>query len=143
MAIEWDSLIVEMAILAAIIYGAVWLELNVEKRKARKEEALARRQIVKFVTDDLNSKLRFIDESLQYSDFKPFFTDMWDAILLGGKQTLLPFEVFKSLQHTYSWMKYYNNELDQNGGSKDAVDTLAEVKRSIGQSLESLAKSKA
>lgn len=142
MAIEWDLLIVEMAILAAIIYGAVWVEVNVEKRKARKEEALARGQIVKFVTDDLNSKLRFIDESLQYSDFKPFFTDMWDAVLLGGKQTLLPFEVFKSLQHTYSWMKYYNNELDQNGGGKDALDTLGEVKRSIGQSLEVLAKSK-
>ncbi|HEX6067724.1 MAG TPA: hypothetical protein VFZ05_02885 [Nitrososphaera sp.] len=142
MAIEWDSLIVEMVILAAIIYGAVWVEVNVEKRKVRKEETLARRQIVQFVTDDLNGKMRFIDESLQYGDFKPFFTDMWDAILLGGKQTLLPFEVFKSLQHTYSWMKYYNNELDQNRGGKDALDTLGEVKRSISQSLEALAKSK-
>ena len=65
---------------------------------------------------------------------------MWDAILLGGKQTLLPFAVFKSLQHTYSWMKYYNNELEQKGAGKDARDTLGEVKRSIGQSLEALAK---
>lgn len=143
MAIEWDSVVVEMVMLAAIIYGAVWVEVNVEKRKARKEEAVARRQIVQFVTDDLNSKMRFIDESLQYSDFKPFFTDMWDAILLGGKQTLLPFAMFKSLQHTYSWMKYYNNELEQNGAGKDATDTLGEVKRSIVQSLEVLAKSRA
>lgn len=142
MAIEWDSLVAEMVILAAIIYGSVWAEVNLEKRKIRREETLARKQIVQFVTDDLNGKLRFIDESLQYSDFKPFFTDMWDAVLLGGKQTLLPFEVFKSLQHTYSWMKYYNNELEQNAGSKDTLDTLSEVKRSIGQSLDVLAKSK-
>jgi hypothetical protein len=140
MAIEWDSLVLEMALLAAIIYGAVWVEVNVEKRKARREEALARRQIVQFVTDDLNGKLRFIDESLQYGDFKPFFTDMWDAILLGGKQTVLPFAVFKSLQHAYSWMKYYNNELEQKGAGKDAVETLGEVKRTISQSLETLAK---
>lgn len=139
MAIEWDSLVVEMVLLAAIIYGAVWLEINVERRKARKQEQVARRQIVQFVTDDLKGKMRFIDESKQYGDYKPFFTDMWDAILLGGKQTLLPFSVFKSLQHTYSWMKYYNNELEQKGAGKDAIETLEEVKRSIAQSLESLA----
>lgn len=138
MAIEWDSLVVEMALLAVIIYGAVWVEVNVERRKARRQEDVARRQIVKFVTDDLNSKLRFIDESVQYSDYKPFFTDMWDAILLGGKQTLLPFAMFKSLQHTYSWMKYYNNELEQRGAGKDATDALGEVKRSIGESLAAL-----
>lgn len=140
MAIEWDSVVVEMVLLAVIIYGAVWVEVNVEKRRIRKEEAVTRRQIIQFVTDDLNGKMRFINESLQYGDFKPFFTDMWDAILLGGKQTLLPFAVFKSLQHTYSWMKYYNNELEQKGAGKDARDTLGEVKRSIGQSLEALAK---
>ncbi len=143
MAIEWDSLVVEMVLLAAIIYGAVWLEINVERRKARKQEQVARRQIVQFVTDDLKGKLRFIDESKQYGDYKPFFTDMWDAILLGGKQTLLPFAVFKNLQHTYSWMKYYNNELEQKGAGKDAVETLEEVKRSISQSLEYLSTSRA
>ena len=56
--------------------------------------------------------LHFIDETHQYSDYKPFFTDMWDAIILAGKRALLPFELFQSLQRTYSWMKYYNSELD-------------------------------
>ena len=65
MAIEWDSVVVEMVLLAVIIYGAVWVEVNVEKRRIRKEEAVARRQIIQFVTDDLNGKLRFINESLQ------------------------------------------------------------------------------
>lgn len=139
MAIEWDSLVVEMALLAVIIYGAVWLEVNVEKRKARKKEDAARVQIIQFVTDDINGKMRFIEWSIEHANYKPFFTDMWDAILLGGKQTLLPFEVFKSLQHAYSWMKYYNNELGQKGASKDAIESLEEVKKSIAQSLQSLA----
>jgi len=65
MAIEWDSVVVEMVLLAVIIYGAVWVEVNVEKRRIRKEEAVTRRQIIQFVTDDLNGKLRFINESLQ------------------------------------------------------------------------------
>ena len=65
MAIEWDSVVVEMVPLAVIIYGAVWVEVNVEKRRIRKEEAVTRRQIIQFVTDDLNGKLRFINESLQ------------------------------------------------------------------------------
>ena len=30
--------------------------------------------------DNLENKLRFIEESNQYKDYKPFFTDMWDAI---------------------------------------------------------------
>jgi hypothetical protein len=54
-AIEWDSLVVEMGLLAVIIYGAVWLEVNVERRKTRKQEAIAREQIVQFVTDDQTS----------------------------------------------------------------------------------------
>lgn len=61
---------------------------------------------------------------------------MWDAIILGGKQSLLPFEIFEDLQHTYSWMKYYNNELYQtertNGqGQAALIDTLNEVKESM------------
>ncbi len=78
---------------------------------------------------------------MQYKDFKPFFTDMWDAVILGGKQTLLPFELFENLQHTYSWMKYYNNELEQREKSDSdgaVMDTLNEVKGSINQSLKLL-----
>jgi hypothetical protein len=90
--------------------------------------------------NDLHKKQRFIDESIQYKDYKPFFTDMWDAVILGGKQKFLPFEMFENLQHTYSWMKYYNNELEQREKSGDAtvLETLHEVQDSISQSLKLL-----
>jgi hypothetical protein len=69
---------------------------------------------------------------------------MWDAVILGGKQKFLPFEMFENLQHTYSWMKYYNNELEQREKSGDAtvLDTLSEVKGSISQSLQLMEKNK-
>lgn len=82
---------------------------------------------------------------MQYKDFKPFFTDMWDAIILGGKQTVLPFVLFENLQHTYSWMKYYNNELEQrekDDGEAVVMEILGEVKGSIGQSLKLLKEAK-
>jgi hypothetical protein len=47
-----------------------------------------------FIKDELEQRLRFIDESLQYNDYKPFFTDMWDAVVLAGKHALLPFVLF-------------------------------------------------
>jgi hypothetical protein len=145
MAIEWDVLIAEMAMLGAIIYGAVYVENWVEKRKLRRKEKEDARRTVKFVANDLNKKLHFIDDSVQYKDFKPFFTDMWDSIILGGKQTVLPFELFENLQHTYSWMKYYNNELEQrekSDGEATIMETLNEVKSSINQSLKMLKESK-
>lgn len=148
MAIEWDSLVIEMALLAAIIYGAVYVEGWVEKRRIRVEEEKARQQVIQFVVNDLGGKLRFIEESRQYHDYKPFFTDMWDAVILGGKQTLLPFPLFENLQHTYSWMKYYNNELEQQRQQqqknsdeqreRDVLEALGEVERSIKLSLEML-----
>ncbi|MEW5841350.1 hypothetical protein [Nitrososphaera sp.] len=145
MAIEWDSLVVEMVLLAAIIYGAIYVESWVDRRKTHKEEEKGRVQIIQFVRNDLAAKLRFIDECIQYRDYKPFFTDMWDAVILGGKQTLLPFALFENLQHTYSWMKYYNNELEQRGvkggsdGEREVLEVLGEVKKSIEQSLKMLA----
>jgi len=141
MAIEWDALIAEMTILAAIIYGSIYVGNWLEKRKAQQENHEQARKIIVFVTNDLEKKLKFIEESIQYKDFKPFFTDMWDAVLLGGKQALLPFELFESLQHSYSWMKYYNNELEEmeKGDGKDAAtEILKEVKTSIDQSLSLL-----
>jgi hypothetical protein len=132
-----------MAMLGAIIYGAIYVENWVEKRKLHRKEKEDARRTVKFVANDLKKKLRFIEDSMQYKDFKPFFTDMWDAVILGGKQTVLPFELFENLQHTYSWMKYYNNELDQREKSDgEAAEILNEVKSSIGQSLKLLEKSK-
>jgi hypothetical protein len=49
--------------------------------------------------NDLENKLRFIGESHQYKDYKPFFTDMWDVVILTGRHSLLSFEIFEDLQH--------------------------------------------
>jgi hypothetical protein len=56
---------------------------------------------------------------------------------LGGKQTLLPFETFEYLQDAYSWMTYYNNELNLNGAENEKllVELLEDVKKSIKQSF--------
>jgi hypothetical protein len=65
---------------------------------------------------------------------------MWDALVLAGKHSLLPFNVFQNLQRTYSWMKYYNNELDINnkGGKRDEnvlEELLLDVRKQINGSL--------
>jgi hypothetical protein len=141
MAIEWDALIAEMTILAAIIYGSIYVGNWMEKRKVHQDNKEEANKIIMFVTNDLTKKLRFIDESIQYKDFKPIFTDLWDAILLGGKQGLLPFERFENLQHTYSWIKHYNNELEQmkkGDGEEQVLKILEGVKTSIEQSLSLL-----
>ncbi|MGI0013841.1 MAG: hypothetical protein ACREBU_10430, partial [Nitrososphaera sp.] len=77
MAIEWDVLIVEMTLLAGIIYGAVYLELWHYKRTQINQEKQATKKIIVFILSDLEKKLAFIHESIQYNDFKPFFTNMW------------------------------------------------------------------
>jgi hypothetical protein len=141
MAIEWDALIAEMTILAAIIYGSIYVGNWMEKRKVHQDNKEEANKIIMFVTNDLTKKLRFIDESIQFKDFKPIFTDLWDAILLGGKQGLLPFERFENLQHTYSWIKHYNNELEQmkkGDGEEQVLKILEGVKTSIEQSLSLL-----
>jgi len=142
MAIEWDALVAEMTILAAIIYGSIYVGNWLEKRKVRQDNKEEANKIVMFVTNDLGKKLRFIDELIGHEDFKPIFTDMWDAILLGGKQGLLTFEKFENLQHTYSWIKHYNNELEQiDTREKESIlEMLKEVKTSIEQSLSMLTK---
>src|ERR687888_1147919 len=85
-------------------------------------------------------RLDFIEETYQYKDFKSFFTDMWDAIVLAGKHALLPFELFQSLQRTYSWMKYYNSELDSGKPTDEKVlrDLLEDVRKSIYRSFSKL-----
>jgi hypothetical protein len=137
LAIEWDVLVVEMSLLAAIIYGAIYVESWVDKRKTRSEEKEMKNKILAFMAADLEEQLLFIDESVQDKDFKPFHTNMWDAVILGGKQTLLPFETFQNLQATYSWMTYYNNELSLNGTANEELllGLLEDVRRNITQSL--------
>jgi hypothetical protein len=64
---------------------------------------------------------------------------MWDAIILSGKQSFLSFELFQNIQRTYSWMKYYNSELENNKTSvskeKILVELLEDVKKYINKSL--------
>lgn len=135
-----------MTLLAGIIYGAVYLELWIYKRADRVKEKQAITNIIRFILNDLQRKIAFIEESIQQKDFKPFFTNMWDAVILTNKQGLLSFEIFENLQATYSWMKYYNTELEsmklrqQNEG--DLVQLLGDVRRSIEQSLKILKESK-
>jgi len=139
--IEWVQLIVEMSILAAIIFGAVYVEHWNYRRIQKNEEDGTRKKILVLINNDLERKLRFIDESIHYKDYKPFFTDIWDAVILSGKQTLLPFEMIENLQHTYSWLKYYNTELQQKTAlSNENIlrDLLEEVKKSINDSLNSI-----
>jgi hypothetical protein len=62
------------------------------------------------------------------------------AVVLAGKHSLLPFNVFQNLQRTYSWMKYYNNELDvtNKGGKIDEKvleELLQDVRKQINGSL--------
>jgi hypothetical protein len=138
--IQWDSLIVEMLILAAIIWFTVYLEHWTYRRTEKQKEQKERKNLIIFIDDDLKQRLRFIDESHQFKDYKPFFTDMWDAVVLAGKHSLLPFNVFQNLQRTYSWMKYYNNELDvtNKGGKIDEKvleELLQDVRKQINGSL--------
>lgn len=142
MTIVWDQLIVENILLAGIIVGSIYLEQWGHRRSQIGEEKESRRRIIMYVTDDLQKRLDFIDETHLYSDFKPFFTDMWDAIILAGKHALLPFELFQSLQRTYSWMKYYNSELDSRRDKvldeKVLKELLEDVRKSINRSLNKL-----
>jgi len=142
MVIEWDVIIVEMSILAGIIYFSVYLEHWAYNRSQRKEDEKIKQNITKFIENDLQQRLNFIDESLRYRDYKPFFTDMWDAVILTGKHSLLSFELFQSLQRSYSWMKYYNSELESikrnHFDEKVLKELLDDVKKSIKNSTEKL-----
>lgn len=145
LGIEWAQLIIEMSVLAGIIFGAVYVEHWNYRRIQKNEEIGTRKKILVLINNDLDRKLRFIDESIQYKDYKPFFTDIWDAVILSGKQTLLPFEMIENLQHTYSWLKYYNTELQQKtvaNNENTLKDLLEEVKKSINNSLNFIKKEK-
>ena len=108
------------------------------KERGRK----TRKNIIKFIENDLEQRLNFIEESLKYKDYKPFFTDMWDAVILAGKHALLSFELFQSLQRSYSWMKYYNSELESikrnQFEEKELIGLLSDVRQSIEKSIQKL-----
>ena len=76
MAIEWDSLVIEMILLAGIIWFAVYIEHWAYKRTQQEQDKKTRSNILLFIKNDLEQRLRFIEESINYKDYKPFFTDM-------------------------------------------------------------------
>ena len=139
--VDWEYLIIESIILAAIIFGAMYVEHWNYRRMQKNEDCTIRKKILLLIEEDLVRKLRFISESDQYKDYKPFFTDVWDSVILSGKQTLLHFDLIKNLEHTYSWMKYYNTELQQKGpvdNEKILKELLSEIKKTTESSLSIL-----
>lgn len=134
-----------MVILAAIIWFAVYLENWASRRIEKDKEKKERKYLIICIDNDLKQRLRFIDESQRFKDYKPFLTDMWDAVVLAGKHPLLPFVLFQNLQRTYSWMKYYNSEIDATNkdGTMDQKifeELLQDVTKQINESLALLAK---
>ena len=142
MAIDWDYLIIEMVLLAGIIWFTVYIEHFAYRRSQLNEDKKTVKNIIRYIKNDLENRLGFIDESLQFKDYKPFFTDMWDAVILSGKQSLLQFDLFQSIQRSYSWMKYYNSELDisKKGDIDEKVleELLDDVKKSIEKSISKI-----
>jgi hypothetical protein len=67
---------------------------------------------------------------------------MWDAVIIAGKHSLLDFQLFQIIQRTYSWMKYYNSELEwtkKNEFDKRSLnELLVEVKKSIEKALNKI-----
>jgi hypothetical protein len=136
--IEWYKIIIESVILSIIIFGAVFLEIWLYRKSEKIKETNTRKRMLDLIRTDLRRKIKFINDSSEYKDYKPFFTDVWDAVILSGKQTLFPFETIENLQHCYSWMKYYNTEIQQKhqtDNEKTLKEILDEVKKSIEHSL--------
>jgi GTP1/Obg family GTP-binding protein len=84
LAIALDQVVVEKTLLAAIIVGSIYLERWLQEKARRRKERETKKNTINFIINDLENKLRFIEESHQYKDYKPFFTDMWDAVILTG-----------------------------------------------------------
>ena len=89
---ELIDIITESVILSVIIFGAVFVEHWIYRRVQKTEDSSARKKIILLIKEDLTRKMRFITESVKYKDYKPFFTNVWDSVIISGKQTLLPFE---------------------------------------------------
>ena len=143
MAIEFENIIIESSILAVIIFGAVYLELWYYRRSQKREDEKTKKMILRLIKEDLTRKQRFLEESIKFKDYKPFFTNVWDSIILSGKQTLLSFELINNFEHSYSWMRYYNTEIQQRGvvgNEQTLLELLGEIKKTI-ESSQSMFKS--
>ena len=142
MAIQWDSLVIEMVLLAGIIWFSIYIEHWAYQRSNKKEDEKSLKNILKFIEDDLEHRKRFVNESLENKDYKPFLTDMWDAVITAGKQSLLDFKLFQIIQRAYSWMKCYNSELEwikKNELDNKSLDgLLIDVEKSIEKALNKI-----
>lgn len=142
MTIQWDSLTIEMVLLAGIIWFSLYIEHWAFQRSSKRQDEKPLINILKFIEDDLKHRNKFVDESLRNENYKPFLTDMWDAVIIAGKHSLLDFQLFQTFQRTYSWMKYYNSELElvkkNEFDNKMLKELLIEVKKSIEKALNKI-----
>jgi hypothetical protein len=66
-----------------------------------------------------------------------FYYNFWKA-------SLISFELFQSIQRTYSWLKYYNTELqgindkDKETKEKILIELLEEIRKSITKTMKKL-----
>lgn len=131
-----------MVLLAGIIWFSLYIEHWAFQRSSKKQDEKSLINILKFIEDDLKHRNKFVDESLRNENYKPFLTDMWDAVIIAGKHSLLDFQLFQTFQRTYSWMKYYNSELElvkkNEFDNKMLKELLIEVKKSIEKALNKI-----
>ena len=131
-----------MVLLAGIIWFSLYIEHWAFQRSSKKQDEKSLIYILKFIEDDLKHRNKFVDESLRNENYKPFLTDMWDAVIIAGKHSLLDFQLFQTFQRTYSWMKYYNSELElvkkNEFDNKILKELLIEVKKSIEKALNKI-----
>ncbi len=131
-----------MVLLAGIIWFSLYIEHWAFQRSSKRQDEKPLINILKFIEDDLKHRNKFVDESLRNENYKPFLTDMWDAVIIAGKHSLLDFQLFQTFQRTYSWMKYYNSELElvkkNEFDNKMLKELLIEVKKSIEKALNKI-----
>ena len=60
MVIEWDYLTVEMVLLAGIIWFTIYIEHWVYRWSNKKGDEKSLKNILRFIKDDLEHRLRFI-----------------------------------------------------------------------------------
>lgn len=73
---EWENVVIELVALAGIIFGAVYVEHWNYLRMQKKTDKATRKKMLLLIKEDLIRKIRFIDDSIQYHDYKPFFTSV-------------------------------------------------------------------
>jgi hypothetical protein len=139
--IDWTYLVVEMSLLAGIIFGAVyvdrWHYIRALNKESRESQAMVRR----LITRDLERKLEVVQNIVEQKRTKPLFTNIWDSVLFTGKQGSLTFELFDMLHSTYSLMRYYNSEAEKRHDSlleAHIEEILSDVAERIKESLEAL-----